>query len=99
MLDIQRDADQGAPRLKLTGRLDTSTAPQLEEALKPLETAPNLILDFAGLSYLSSAGLRVLLSAQKRALEAGLTLRLRNVDEVIMEILEMTGFSDVLTLE
>lgn len=99
MLEIRRGADQGEPCLKLTGRLDTTTAPQLEEALGFLGPASNLILDCAGLSYLSSAGLRVLLSAQKRALEAGGTLRLRNVDEVIMEILEMTGFSDILTLE
>ena len=83
----------------LEGRLDTVTAPELEKELKgSLGGVSELTLDFAGLEYISSAGLRVLLSAQKAMNKQG-GMKLKNVNETIMEIFEVTGFSDILTIE
>ena len=84
--------------LALAGRLDTTTAPQLEAELKQsVDGITDLTLDFAGLEYLSSAGLRVLLSTQKVMNRQG-TMTIRNVNETIMEIFEVTGFVDILTI-
>ena len=83
----------------LEGRLDTTTAPALENTLKDsLDGVNELTLDFAELEYISSAGLRVLLSAQKIMNSQG-SMKLKNVNEIIMEILEVTGFSEILTVE
>ena len=83
----------------LVGRLDTTTAPQLEAELKQsISGVKKLILDFVALEYLSSAGLRVLLAAQKVMNKQG-EMIIRNVNETIAEIFEVTGFSDVLTIE
>ena len=83
----------------LSGRLDTTTAPQLEAELKENHGGvEKLVLDMKELDYLSSAGLRVLLSAQKIMNKQG-SMVVRNVNEVIMEIFEVTGFCDVLTIE
>lgn len=83
----------------LTGRLDTTTAPQLEAELKAnIAGVENLVLDFAGLDYLSSAGLRVLLAAQKIMNKQG-SMVVKNVNETIAEIFEVTGFCDILTIE
>lgn len=80
------------------GRLDTLTAPMLEQDMEPiLEKATELILDLAELEYISSAGLRVLLKLQKRMNNCG-TMELRNVNETVMEVLEITGFADILTI-
>ena len=85
--------------LALAGRLDTTTAPQLEAELKQsIDGIQELTMDFAGLEYLSSAGLRVLLSAQKVMNKQG-TMVIRNVNETIMEIFEVTGFVDILTIQ
>ncbi len=85
--------------IALEGRLDTTTAPQLEAELKrSLDGATRLTLDFAGLEYLSSAGLRVLLAAQKVMNKQG-TMVVRNVNDVIAEVFDVTGFSDILTIE
>lgn len=82
----------------LTGRLDTTTAPKLEGVLKQsLNGIESLIFDFAALEYLSSAGLRVLLSAQKVMNRQG-EMIVQNVNETIGEIFEVTGFVDVLTI-
>jgi len=82
----------------LSGRLDTTTAPQLEAELKSsLEGVTALTLDFKELEYISSAGLRVLLSAQKVMMRQG-KMVVCNVNETILEVFEVTGFSDVLTL-
>lgn len=85
--------------IALAGRLDTTTAPQLEKEFRAI--APDisqLTLDFSQLEYLSSAGLRVLLSAQKEmSKKDGLVIK--NVNETIMEVFEVTGFSDILTIE
>ena len=83
----------------LEGRLDTVTAPELEKELKgSLDGVSELTLDFAGLEYISSAGLRVLLSAQKIMSCKGV-MKIKNVNETIMEIFEVTGFSEILTIE
>ena len=85
--------------ITLTGRLDTTTAPQLESELKAnLDGVEKLTLDFAGLAYLSSAGLRVLLAAQKIMNKQG-SMVVRNINETIAEIFEVTGFCDILTIE
>lgn len=85
--------------IALEGRLDTTTAPQLEAELKQSVGDNNeLILDFAKLEYLSSAGLRVLLAAQKVMKKQG-KMVVRNVNDVIAEVFEVTGFSDILTIE
>ena len=85
--------------LALEGRLDTTTAPQLEAELKQsVGGVTELALDFSQLEYLSSAGLRVLLSAQKVMNKQG-SMVIKNVNETIMEIFEVTGFADILTIE
>ena len=85
--------------ITLTGRLDTTTAPQLESELKAsLDGVEKLTLDFAGLAYLSSAGLRVLLAAQKIMNKQG-SMVVCNVNEIIAEIFDVTGFCDILTIE
>ena len=83
----------------LEGRLDTNTAPQLEAELKAaLPGVAHLVLDFAQLDYLSSAGLRVLLGAQKQMNKQG-DMVVRHVNETIAEIFDVTGFCDILTIE
>ncbi|MBO5168143.1 MAG: STAS domain-containing protein [Phascolarctobacterium sp.] len=85
--------------LSLTGRLDTTTAPELEAVIKEnIIGVTNLVMDFAGLEYLSSAGLRVILSAQKTMNKQG-EMVIRNVNETINEVFEITGFIDILTIE
>ena len=96
-IEIKRNADVVA--VELVGRLDTTTAPALEKTLsEDLADAANLVLDLKNLEYVSSAGLRVFLSAQKRMMKAG-SLKLVNVNDDIMEIFEITGFIDILTIE
>lgn len=82
----------------LEGRLDSSTAPQLQEEMGDLGGVKELIIDMNQLEYISSAGLRVMLKAQKIMIAQG-SMKLVGVNSVIMEVLEMTGFSDILTVE
>ena len=85
--------------IAIAGRLDTTTAPQLEAELKmSIGGIEKLVLDFAELEYLSSAGLRVLLSTQKAMNKQG-EMIIKNVNETINEIFEVTGFIDILTIE
>lgn len=85
--------------VRVEGRLDTTTAPELESVLKDAgEKSDSLVLDFEELDYLSSAGLRVLLSAQKMMMQKN-GMKVIHVNETVWEILEVTGFSDVLTIE
>ena len=85
--------------IALVGRLDTATAPQLESELKQsLDGVKNLVLDLGKLEYMSSAGLRLLLSSQKQMSKQG-TMKVIHVNKVIMDIFEVTGFSDILTIE
>ena len=99
-MEIIKTAKDEGTELALAGRLDTTTAPDLNKELTALfsEGVNHLVLDFKGLEYISSAGLRELLFAQKNIGSEG-TLVIRNVSEVIMEIFEITGFTDILTIE
>ncbi|MCI8298965.1 MAG: STAS domain-containing protein [Lachnospiraceae bacterium] len=85
--------------ISLEGRLDTTTAPELEKVLSgSLEGVTELTFDMGALDYLSSAGLRILLGAQKRMNKQG-SMKVVKVNETIMEIFEVTGFADILTIE
>ena len=85
--------------MAVDGRLDTITAPTLDNAIsEQMQDMETLILDFKGLEYISSAGLRVLLSTQKKMQKFGV-MKVINVREEIMEVFEMTGFADILTIE
>ena len=82
--------------VEVCGRLDTTTAPVLDKTIsEDISENANLVLDLKGLEYISSAGLRVLLSAQKRMKKSG-SMKLKNVCEEVMDIFEMTGFADIL---
>ena len=86
--------------ITLTGRLDTTTAPELETVLdEVLPATKALVFDMAKLEYISSAGLRLVLKAQKSMNAAGGSMKLTNVGEAIMEVFEITGFSDFLDIE
>lgn len=99
MLNINKTVENEKAVIRPEGRLDTVTAPELETVIKDiLPGLKELTLDFEGLDYISSAGLRVLLSAQK-AMNAQGQMKLCNVNETVMEIFEVTGFSDILTIE
>ena len=85
--------------IALEGRLDTMTAPDLEKELnESLDGVESLTLDFSKLEYISSAGLRVILSAHKRMASLG-GMKVTNVNEVVQEVFEVTGFADILTIE
>ena len=98
-MTIEKNLNGAELTVKVAGRLDTTTAPELEASLKAsFEGITKLELDFSELDYLSSAGLRVLLQAQKTMNKQG-EMVVKNVNETIYEIFEVTGFSDVLTIE
>ena len=98
-MTITKNQQDSSLCIALEGRLDTVTAPELEAELKAsLEGVTELALDFEGLEYISSAGLRVLLAAQKTMAGHG-EMKITHVKEIIMEIFEVTGFSDILTIE
>ena len=97
MIEIKKTA--GNTVIEIVGRLDTTTAPLLEKTLnEDMNETKNLVLDFKGLEYISSAGLRVLLAAQKRMQKIG-SMKVINVCEEVMEVFEITGFADILTIE
>ncbi len=99
MLNIVKNVVDDTMTMNLEGRLDTTTAPELEAALKDsLDGITELTLGFEKLEYISSAGLRVLLSAQKTMNKQG-EMKLINVNDTVMEIFEVTGFSDILVIE
>ena len=96
---INKDIQGKNMTLKLAGRLDTTTSPQLEQELNAsLDGIEDLKLDFSDLEYISSAGLRVLLAAQKRMNKQG-AMSISGVNDTIAEIFEITGFSDILTIK
>ena len=98
-MEINKNLNGDALELKVIGRLDTTTAPALEAEIKnSIEGLKSLVFNLEGLEYISSAGLRVLLSAQKSMNKQG-AMKLVNVNEVVMEVFEITGFVDVLTIE
>ena len=98
-MNINKTTNGSTLTLSLEGRLDTTTSPELETLLDAsLDGITELVFDFSGLDYLSSAGLRVLLSAQKRMNKQG-SMKLIHVNETVKEVFEITGFSDFLTIE
>lgn len=98
-MTIEKNLNGTELEMSLSGRMDTSTAPQFEEELKASISGVNkLILNFENLEYISSAGLRVILAAQKIMNKQG-EMIIRNVNEVISEVFEITGFLDILTIE
>jgi anti-sigma B factor antagonist len=99
MLKIEKNKNDAELTIALEGRLDTNTSPQLEKELKDeIDGVTSLTFDFKALEYISSAGLRVLLSAQKIMNKQG-SMKITNVNSEIMEIFEVTGFSDILDIE
>lgn len=98
-MNIQKTLNGSALTIALEGRLDTMTAPELEAALKQsIDEADTLVFDFEKLSYISSAGLRVLLSAQKIMSRKG-GMKVIHVNEIVQEVFDVTGFADILTIE
>lgn len=98
-MKIDRKLEGSTLTLALEGRLDTTTAPELEQVIRAeLDKADALVLDFGKLEYISSAGLRVLLSAHKAMAKKG-GMKVTHVNEMVMEVFEVTGFSDILTVE
>ena len=96
-IQIKRNAD--VTTVELAGRLDTTTAPALDKTInEDIGETKNLVLNLKGLEYISSAGLRVILSAQKKLQKVG-SMKVTNVCEEVMEVFEMTGFADILTIE
>ena len=99
-MTILKNREGNTVNLALGGRLDTTTAPQLEEALNEnMDGVDTLVLDMKSLEYVSSAGLRVLLAAQKKMNAVKGSMVLRNVCEDIKEVFDITGFCDILTIE
>ena len=98
-MTINKTVNGNALTIALEGRLDTTTAPELEQALKEsLDSAQELIMDFSKLDYISSAGLRVLLSAHKTMSKKG-GMKVTNANEMVLEVFDVTGFADILTIE
>ena len=98
-MEITKNLDANKLCIALSGRLDTSTAPQLEAELKSsLSGITEFEMDFSELEYVSSAGLRVVLAAQKVMNRQG-SMVIRHVNNIVMEVFDVTGFSDILTIE
>ena len=98
-MEIIKNLEDEKLTVALDGRLDTSTAPNLEAELKSsLDGVTELVLDFNKLEYISSAGLRVVLAAQKTMSKQG-SMKLVGVNDEVMEVFEITGFVDILTIE
>ena len=96
-IEIKKNAKEIT--IEVAGRLDTITAPVLEKAIEEnIAGIKSLVLDLKGLEYISSAGLRVLLTAQKKMQKIG-SMKVTNVREEVMEVFEMTGFADILVIE
>ena len=99
-MEIKQTKDANKLTVELSGRLDTTTAPQLEEALaSALDGVKDLVFDFNQIQYISSAGLRVLLDTQKKISAAGGSMKLVGVNDVVREVFEVTGFINILSVE
>ena len=99
-MEIKQTKDGQKLTVALSGRLDTTSAPQLEEALtSALDGVKELVFDFNQIEYISSAGLRILLSTQKKMGAQGASMKLVGVNDVVREVFEVTGFINILTLE
>ena len=98
-MEIIKNQNGGSLTIALEGRLDTTTAPELEKEIKlSLVGVTELVMDFAKLDYISSAGLRVLLAAHKTMMKQG-SMKVVHANEMVMAVFEVTGFEDILTIE
>ena len=98
-MTIEIKKNQEETIIEIVGRLDTITAPALDKTInEDIGDTKNLVLDVKGMEYISSAGLRVLLSAQKKMMKIG-SMKVTGVCEEVMEVFEMTGFADILVIE
>ena len=96
-MTIEKKQENGTLTLALAGRLDTNTAPELEAELK-LDGVGEVVFDFAALDYISSAGLRVLLAAQKAMMSSGGKMSIENANEMVRGVFQITGLDAVFTL-
>ena len=97
-MNIDKKLDNGCLTLKVEGRLDTNTSPELEAELK-LDDVSEIVFDFAGLEYISSAGLRVLMTAQKSMMASGGKMSITSPNEMVMSVFNMTGMSSIFTIK
>ena len=98
-MTINKTKENDKLTVNVQGRLDTATAPELEQSLnESMEGVNELVMDLEGLEYMSSAGLRIMLASQKAMSSKG-GMKVVNVNDIIMEIFEITGFADILTIE
>ena len=100
-MEITKTTSENIITLAVEGRLDTATSSQLELGVNELfkEEKPNIVFDFASLEYISSAGLRVLLASQKQVNSLGTEMRIVGANDVVKEIFEITGFSDIMQID
>ena len=99
-MTINKTTNGTAMTIAVEGRLETTTAPELEAVIKSeIDGITELTFDLSSLEYISSAGLRVLLSAQKTANKQGCSMKVIGANEIVKEVFEITGFSDILTIE
>ena len=98
-MTIEMKKEAKSLTLKIAGRLDTTSAPEMEKAVKEnIGGIEKLVIDMEKLEYISSAGLRMLLSAKKKMDEQG-SIKIKNVSKAIMEVFEITGFNEIMTIE
>ena len=98
-MDIFKTLKNGILTITLDGKMDITTAPDLEKEVSSLDGVKELIMDFEKLRYISSAGLRVLLLAHKKMIKQGGTMKVIHVNENVMEVMTAMGFADILTVE
>ena len=98
-MNINRKVNEEELIVIVEGRIDTNTAPLLENEITDIEKFKNLIFDFKDVEYISSAGLRVLLTAQKRINKVSGNMKISNVSENVKDVFEVTGFTDILKIE
>ena len=98
-MEITKTGSEKSVCLSLNGRLDTVTSPKLQDALTEVLTdCDDVVLDFSGIDYVSSAGLRVLLFGQKKSQSSGKSMKLLNVSSDVLEVFEVTGFTGMLSI-
>lgn len=97
-MTITKNVEETKVTLAIEGRIDTTTAPEFEAQIDAIGDATELVLDFAGVEYISSAGLRVVLKAQKLMNQQG-KMKLVKVNDDVMDVFDITGFLDILTIE
>lgn len=97
-MEIKTSIEETKMTISITGRIDTTTAPDFETEINKITDISNLVLDFKGVEYISSAGLRVVLKAQKLMNTLG-EMKLVNVNDDVLDVFDITGFTDILTIE